>query len=184
MAETTDPSPSTPRPSTPSPSSPRVGFRRPGPALPRVAGPGHASRRRRQKRFQVRKKVCRFCVDKTPFIRLQGPQDPEVLITERGKILPRRISGNCPDISADHRAIQRGRNIALLPFSGERPARPRRSNKPKEPRPFSNRLRFLFFGSFVLNLKSTTDFFLSQSRKGAKKAKVISTISRNMQTRI
>mgnify|MGYP003472424429 CR=1 FL=1 len=123
MAETTEPSPSTPRPSTPSPSSPRPsGFRPSGPrssegGRPRDTRPGGD----RKKRFQVRKKVCRFCVDKTPFIDYKDLKTLKFFITERGKILPRRISGNC----ARHQreitvAIQRGRNIALLPFSGEK----------------------------------------------------------------
>jgi small subunit ribosomal protein S18 len=75
----------------------------------------------RKRRFQVRKKVCRFCVDKTPFIDYKDVKTLRFFITERGKILPRRISGNC----ARHQrevtvAVQRCRNIALIPFSGER----------------------------------------------------------------
>ncbi|HEY6010360.1 MAG TPA: 30S ribosomal protein S18 [Nitrospirota bacterium] len=75
----------------------------------------------RKRRFQVRKKVCRFCVDKTPFIDYKDMKTLRFFVTERGKILPRRISGNC----ARHQrevtvAVQRCRNIALLPFSGER----------------------------------------------------------------
>jgi small subunit ribosomal protein S18 len=75
----------------------------------------------RKRRFQVRKKVCRFCVDKTPFIDYKDVKTLRFFITERGKILPRRISGNC----ARHQrevtvALQRCRNIALIPFSGEK----------------------------------------------------------------
>lgn len=77
--------------------------------------------RDKRKRFQVRKKVCRFCVDKTPFIDYKDAKMLRFFITDRGKILPRRISGNCAthqrEVTA---AIKRGRNIALLPFSGER----------------------------------------------------------------
>ncbi len=74
-----------------------------------------------KRRFQVRKKVCRFCVDKTPFIDYKDIKTLRFFVTERGKILPRRISGNC----ARHQrevtvAVQRCRNIALLPFSGEK----------------------------------------------------------------
>ena len=74
-----------------------------------------------KRRFQVRKKVCRFCVDKTPFIDYKDMKTLRFFITERGKILPRRISGNC----ARHQrevtvSVQRCRNIALLPFSGEK----------------------------------------------------------------
>ncbi len=126
MAETTDNTPPTPSPSAPTPSprpsSPRPSGYRPssGPrssegGRPRPGGGGG------KKRFQVRKKVCRFCVDKVPFIDYKDLKTLKFFITERGKILPRRISGNC----ARHQreitvAIQRGRNIALLPFSGEK----------------------------------------------------------------
>ncbi len=82
----------------------------------RPSGPGD-----RKRRFQVRRKVCRFCVDKTPFIDYKDLKTLKFFVTERGKILPRRISGNC----ARHQreitvAIQRSRNIALLPFSGNK----------------------------------------------------------------
>ncbi len=81
-------------------------------------GPRSGDKRRR---FQVRKKVCRFCVDKTPFIDYKDVKTLRFFITERGKILPRRISGNC----ARHQrevtvAVQRCRNIALIPFAGEK----------------------------------------------------------------
>jgi len=82
---------------------------------------GGDSRGPNKRRFQVRKKVCRFCVDKTPFIDYKDVKTLRFFITERGKILPRRISGNC----ARHQrevtvSVQRCRNIALLPFSGEK----------------------------------------------------------------
>ncbi len=75
----------------------------------------------KRRRFQVRKKVCRFCVDKTPLIDYKDVKTIRFFLTERGKILPRRISGNC----ARHQrevtvAVQRCRNIALVPFSGEK----------------------------------------------------------------
>lgn len=80
-------------------------------------GPGAGGKRR----FTVRRKVCRFCVDKTPFIDYKDIKTLKFFLTERGKILPRRISGNC----ARHQrevtvAVQRARNIALVPFSGEK----------------------------------------------------------------
>lgn len=79
------------------------------------------AQRDRKRRFQVKKKVCRFCVDKAPFIDYKDVKTLKMFITERGKILPRRISGNC---STHQRqlttAIKRSRNIALLPFSGEK----------------------------------------------------------------
>ena len=90
-------------------------------APPRERERDREQRGERKKRFQVRKKVCRFCVDKTPFIDYKDLKTLRFFVTDRGKILPRRISGNC----ARHQreittAVKRSRNIALLPFSGER----------------------------------------------------------------
>jgi len=67
-----------------------------------------------------RKRVCSFCVDKVDIIDYKDIGKLKKHITERGKILPRRISGNC----AKHQraltlAIKRARNIALLPFTTE-----------------------------------------------------------------
>ena len=66
------------------------------------------------------KKVCSFCVDKVEAIDYKDVPKLRRYVTERGKILPRRISGNC----AKHQrqvtvAIKRARNIALLPFTAE-----------------------------------------------------------------
>ena len=78
-------------------------------------------RPRGKRRFQARRKVCRFCVDKAPFVDYKDMKTLRFFVTERGKILPRRISGNC---SRHQRAVtvavKRARNIALLPFSGEK----------------------------------------------------------------
>jgi small subunit ribosomal protein S18 len=65
-----------------------------------------------------RRRVCRFCIDKTLKVDYKDPQAIRYFITDRGKIVPRRISGNC----AKHQrqvclAIKRARNIALMPFS-------------------------------------------------------------------
>ncbi len=113
MAENTESRPAAAPAARPA-GGPREGGSRP----PREGRPGD-----RKKRFQVRRKVCRFCVDKTPFIDYKDLKTLKFFVTERGKILPRRISGNC----ARHQreitvAIQRCRNIALLPFSGDRNA--------------------------------------------------------------
>jgi ribosomal protein S18 len=67
-----------------------------------------------------KKKVCSFCVDKVQSIDYKETAKVRKFITERGKILPRRISGNC----AVHQrqltiAIKRARQIALLPFTSE-----------------------------------------------------------------
>ena len=65
-----------------------------------------------------RRKVCRFCADKKKTIDYKDTRSLNYFISERGKITPRRISGNC----AEHQrklteAIKRARNIALLPFT-------------------------------------------------------------------
>lgn len=67
-----------------------------------------------------RRKVCSFCVDKIEFIDYKNVAKIRRYVSERGKILPRRTTGNC----ASHqrmitRAIKRAREIALLPFTAE-----------------------------------------------------------------
>ena len=69
-------------------------------------------------RRRSRRKVCRFCVDKTVEIDYKDPQTLRYFITDRGKIVPRRVSGNC----ARHQrkvavAIKRSRKIALMPYT-------------------------------------------------------------------
>lgn len=76
--------------------------------------------RRGGKMRRGRKKVCAFCVEKATEIDYKDVPKLKKYITERGKILPRRISGTC----AKHQrtltdAIKRSRNIALLPFTTE-----------------------------------------------------------------
>ena len=71
-----------------------------------------------RKRGFARRKVCRFCADKNVGIDYKDPQTLKYFITDRGKIIPRRISGNC----AKHQrkvgtAIKRSRMIALMPFT-------------------------------------------------------------------
>ncbi|UCG63936.1 MAG: 30S ribosomal protein S18 [Deltaproteobacteria bacterium] len=70
------------------------------------------------KRMFVKHKACRFCADPSLKIDYKEPKPLAVFTSERGKIIPRRISGNC----AKHQrilavAIKRARNIALLPFT-------------------------------------------------------------------
>lgn len=67
-----------------------------------------------------KKRVCAFCVDKVEGIDYKDIPRLKKFVTERGKILPRRISGNC----ARHQrllttAIKRARIIALLPFTSD-----------------------------------------------------------------
>jgi len=71
-------------------------------------------------RRRSRKRVCSFCVDKIEHVDYKDVGRLRRYITERGKILPRRISGNC----AGHQrqvtvAIKRARMIALLPYTTE-----------------------------------------------------------------
>jgi small subunit ribosomal protein S18 len=71
-----------------------------------------------RKRGFARRKVCRFCADKNVPIDYKDPQTLKYFITDRGKVIPRRISGNC----ARHQrkvavAIKRSRMIALMPFT-------------------------------------------------------------------
>ena len=70
------------------------------------------------KRTYHRRKICRFCADSSLVIDYKDPRTLRYYMTERGKIVPCRISGNC----AKHQreltvAIKRARNIALLPFT-------------------------------------------------------------------
>ena len=65
-----------------------------------------------------RRRICRFCIEKVDIIDFKDMRLLGNYVPERGKILPRRISGNC----AIHQrmlaeAIKRARNIALLPYS-------------------------------------------------------------------
>ena len=69
---------------------------------------------------RAKKKVCVFCVDKVDSIDYKDTAKLRRYITERGKIVPRRISGNC----AKHQrqlteAIKRARQIALLPYTSD-----------------------------------------------------------------
>ncbi|NLU42852.1 MAG: 30S ribosomal protein S18 [Firmicutes bacterium] len=74
----------------------------------------------RKDRRRSRRKVCSFCVDKVEHIDYKDTGRLRRYITERGKILPRRVSGNC----ARHQrglttAIKRARHMALLPYVAE-----------------------------------------------------------------
>ncbi len=73
---------------------------------------------RKRRRYFQRRKVCRFCADSSLVIDYKDPRALKYFTTERGKIIPRRISGNC----AKHQreltvAIKRARIIALLPYT-------------------------------------------------------------------
>ena len=80
-------------------------------------GPGGAGGPRKRRPFQ-RRKVCRFCAEKNLAIDYKEPRTLRFFITERGKIVPRRISGNCAAHQREiTEAIKRARNIALLPIA-------------------------------------------------------------------
>jgi len=84
---------------------------------PGGGGPGGPRRGKRQ--YFRKKKVCKFCVEKMDFIDYKRADILSQFVQERGKILPRRMTGVC---SRHQRwlgvAIKRARNIALLPFAG------------------------------------------------------------------
>ena len=75
---------------------------------------------KRERGRRTRRKVCSFCVDKVDNIDYKDVQKLRRFISERAKILPRRVTGTC----AHHQreltvAIKRARHIALLPFSSD-----------------------------------------------------------------
>ncbi len=64
-----------------------------------------------------RKQVCIFCADKVEFIDYKDSAKLRKFISERGKILPRRISGTCSKHQRElNTAIKRAREVALLPY--------------------------------------------------------------------
>ena len=70
--------------------------------------------------FFRRKRVCKFCVEKIDYINYKDVKMLNAFIAERGKIVPRRISGVCgPCQRRLSDAIKKARNIALLPFAAQ-----------------------------------------------------------------
>jgi small subunit ribosomal protein S18 len=91
----------------PSSSGPRTGGPRPG-------GPGGPGGRK----FFRRKKVCKFCTEKIDAIPYRDVRLLQGFVAERGKIVPRRLTGVCTTHQRRlTRAIKQARNIALLPFA-------------------------------------------------------------------
>jgi small subunit ribosomal protein S18 len=94
-----------------------------GPGGRREGGPGGGGpggpRRGGKRQYFRKKKVCKFCVEKQDIIDYKRADILSQFVQERGKILPRRMTGVC---SRHQRwlgvAIKRARNIALLPFAG------------------------------------------------------------------
>jgi small subunit ribosomal protein S18 len=122
-------SPETPA-ATPAPSAPRAEGGSSGGAHRSEGHSGGGGGQRRegfsggggggQRREGGKKKVCRFCVERVDFIDYKKVEMLQPFVQDRGKILPRRMTGTC---SRHQRwlgeAIKRARNIALLPFATE-----------------------------------------------------------------
>ena len=90
-------------------ASPSSGPRSSG---PRTGGPGGRGK------FFRRKKVCKFCTEKIDSIPYRDVRLLQGFIAERGKIVPRRLTGVCTTHQRRlTRAIKQARNIALLPFA-------------------------------------------------------------------
>lgn len=110
MADEQRPTQQEPRPAPREPRAPGSGPRREG---------GSGGPRKGKRQYFRKKKVCKFCVEKIDFIDYKRVEMLAPFVQERGKVLPRRMTGTC---SRHQRwlgmAIKRARNIALLPFSG------------------------------------------------------------------
>jgi small subunit ribosomal protein S18 len=90
--------------------------REPGSRTGRRDGPGGGPR----KQYFRRRKVCKFCEEKIDVIDYKDTKLVGQFVAERGKILPRRLTGTCaPHQRLLTAAIRRARNIALLPFAAE-----------------------------------------------------------------
>jgi small subunit ribosomal protein S18 len=70
-----------------------------------------------QRKFQ-RRKFCRFCSEKVEYIDYKNIKILRSYLTERGKVLPRRMTGTCAKHQRElSESIKRARSIALLPFA-------------------------------------------------------------------
>ncbi len=98
------------------PQRPRMGDRGPRPGGDR--GPRPGGREGGPRKFFRRKKVCKFCVEKIDSINYKDVRLLSQFVAERGKIVPRRLTGVCtPHQRRLTAAIKQARNIALLPFA-------------------------------------------------------------------
>ena len=98
----------------------RSGPPRGGPGGDKSGGGGPGGPGGGKKQYFRRKKVCKFCMEKIDSINYKDVKLIGSFVAERGRIIPRRISGVC----APHQrhladAIKKARNIALLPFAAE-----------------------------------------------------------------
>ena len=96
------------------------------PAAPQGGGPGSGPRQGGRPgggpggrgKFFRRKKVCKFCTEKIDAIPYRDVRLLQGFVAERGKIVPRRLTGVCtPHQRRLSAAIKQARNIALLPFA-------------------------------------------------------------------
>ena len=93
-------------------SGPGAGPRSGGGGRPGGGGPGGRGK------FFRRKKVCKFCTEKIDAIPYRDVRLLQGFVAERGKIVPRRLTGVCTKHQRRlTRAIKQARNIALLPFA-------------------------------------------------------------------
>ncbi|MGB6191992.1 MAG: 30S ribosomal protein S18 [Terracidiphilus sp.] len=107
--ETTGKAPETGATAAPTPQSGPPSGPRPG---GRPSGPGGRGK------FFRRKKVCKFCTEKIDAIPYRDVRLLQQFVAERGKIVPRRLTGVCTTHQRRlTRAIKQARNIALLPFA-------------------------------------------------------------------
>ena len=108
--------PSTPSTYTPRPPRPAGGPGGPGGAPRTGGGPGGPGGRK----FFRRKKVCKFTVEKIDTISYRDVRLLQQFVSDRGKIIPRRLSGtSAPFQRKLTRAIKQARAIALLPFAAK-----------------------------------------------------------------
>jgi small subunit ribosomal protein S18 len=123
--ETSTPTPQSDAPATPAarPYTPRPAYAGPGgPRPPRPAGgpggPGGPGGGPGGRKFFRRKKVCKFCTEKIDAISYRDVRLLQGFVAERGKIVPRRLTGVCTRHQRKvSLAIKQSRNIALLAFA-------------------------------------------------------------------
>ncbi len=75
---------------------------------------------RQKENRKPRKKVCKLCVERVTDIDYKDERRLQRFVTDRGKIVPRRVSGNCSKHQAQiTRAVKKARILALLPFTSD-----------------------------------------------------------------
>ncbi|HEX6773167.1 MAG TPA: 30S ribosomal protein S18 [Acidobacteriaceae bacterium] len=106
------------RPERPAGDRPAGGPGGRGPGGRGPSGPGGPGGGPGGRKFFRRKKVCKFCVEKIDSIHYRDVRLLQQFVAERGKIVPRRLTGVCTTHQRRlTRAIKQARNIALLPFA-------------------------------------------------------------------